>query len=211
MDTARLIEILASDRRPWPRDPQPELRKAAAFATALAAAIVFATLSIRPDLSDAAATPAFAWKLASTASLGAGSFSLVLKLSRPGDDWLAAAANLTPALALVGTGAILDYLSRPAGLATGSLDPSGLTCLSSIVLAGVAPLCAILAALRRAAPTHPAIAGAAAGLSAGGITATFFAAHCASASLIFTATWYSLACVALAALGAAVGHWLIRW
>ncbi|WP_054313292.1 NrsF family protein [Mesorhizobium sp. 1M-11] len=211
MDTNRLIETLAGERRQWPPDPTLALRRAAVLATALAAAIVLLTFSIRPDLAIVAKTPGFAWKLASTVSLGVSAFGLVLRLSRPGDDWRPAAANLTVAPMLLVMGSVADFLPGSAMLSTVSTNPNGFVCLAGIVLAGLAPLGIVVAALRQGAPTRPAIAGAAAGLLAGSIVATFFAAHCASDSLLFVATWYTLAAAILAALGATVAHRLIRW
>lgn len=187
------------------------MRRAAVLATALAAATIFLTLDIRPDLAIVAKTPGFAWKVASTFALGVSAFGLVLALSRPGDDWRRAAANLTATPVLLLTGIFLDYLPRSATLSMETTNPNGFACLTAIVLAGLAPLGVILAVLRQSAPTHPAIAGAVAGLSAGGIAATFFAAHCTSDSLLFVAIWYTLAVGILAALGATAARRLIRW
>jgi hypothetical protein len=211
MDTIRLIETLARDRGQWPPDPTRALRRAAVLATTLAAAIIFLTLSIRPDLAIVAKTPGFALKLAATIALGATAFSSVLRLSRPGDDWLPAAANLAIAPALLAMGIVVDYLPRSAMLSNEATNPNGFVCFAAIVLVGLAPLGIILAALRHGAPTHPVMAGAVAGLLAGGITATVFVAHCISDSLLFVGTWYTLACATLAALGAMAARRLIRW
>lgn len=211
MDTVRLIEMLAGDKRQWPPDPTFALRRAAGLAVALAAAITFLTLNVRPDLAIVAKTPGFAWKLASTVSMGVSAFGLILRLSRPGDDWRPAAANLTVSPMMLAMGVAFDFLPRSAMLSTVSTNPNGFECLASIVLAGLAPLGIIVAALRQGAPTHPALAGSVAGLLAGGIATTFFTAHCASDSLLFVARWYTLAGVTLAALGATVAHRLVRW
>ena len=210
MDTIKLIEALAGEKRQWPPDPSLALRRAAFLATAAAAVIVLLTLSIRPDLAIVAKTPGFAWKLAPTVSLAVSAFGLVLRLSRPEDDWRPAAANLTVAPTLLAMGIVFDFLPRSAMSAL-SPNPNGFVCLAGIVLAGLAPLGIIVAALRQGAPTHPAMAGAAAGLLAAGIAATFFAAHCESDSLLFVATLYTVASMILAALGATIAHRLIRW
>lgn len=210
MDTNRLIETLAGDRREWPPDPTLTLRRAAVLATALAAAIIFLTLSIRPDLAIVAKSPGFAWKLAATGSLGVSAYGLVTRLSRPGDDWRQAAANLTIAPTVLAMGIAADLLPRST-ISTIVTNPNGFVCLASIVLAGLVPLGVIVAALRQGAPIYPAKAGAAAGLLASGIAATFFTAHCQSDSLLFVAVWYTLAVGTLAALGAVAAHRLIRW
>jgi hypothetical protein len=78
-------------------------------------------------------------------------------------------------------------------------------------LIGLGPLAVFLAALRHGAPTRPRLAGAVAGLLAGGIAATFYAAHCTDDSPLFVATWYSIAIAGLVALGAICGRRVARW
>jgi hypothetical protein len=66
-------------------------------------------------------------------------------------------------------------------------------------------------ALRRGAPAKPAAAGAVAGMLAGGIAATFYAAHCTDDSPLFVATWYTIAIAGLALAGAAGARRFARW
>jgi hypothetical protein len=66
-------------------------------------------------------------------------------------------------------------------------------------------------ALRDGAPSRPAVAGALAGLMSAGLGATFYAAHCADDSPLFVATWYTLAALVVAALGAAIGSKVLRY
>jgi hypothetical protein len=68
-----------------------------------------------------------------------------------------------------------------------------------------------IAALRHGAPTRPAFAGAVAGLAAGGLAATLYAAHCTDDSPLFVATWYTIAIAVLAGLGALGGRLFARW
>ena len=58
---------------------------------------------------------------------------------------------------------------------------------------------------------HFAFAGFCAGLLAGGIAATFYAANCTDDSPLFVATWYPLAIGLLALLGAVLGGRFARW
>ena len=67
------------------------------------------------------------------------------------------------------------------------------------------------AALRHGAPTRPVLAGAVAGLAAGGLAAAFSAAHCTDESPLFVATWYTIAIAMLAALGAMLAPRVARW
>ena len=46
---------------------------------------------------------------------------------------------------------------------------------------------------------------------AGGLAATFYAAHCFDDSPLFVATWYTIAIAILAALGALGGRLFVRW
>ncbi|WP_395445953.1 NrsF family protein [Caulobacter sp. UC70_42] len=55
------------------------------------------------------------------------------------------------------------------------------------------------------------LAGLATGLFAGGVAATVYGLHCAENTFTFVALWYSLGVLSLAALGAAVGRWALRW
>ena len=55
------------------------------------------------------------------------------------------------------------------------------------------------------------MAGAVAGLVAGGVGATLYAMHCTDDSPLFVALWYSLAVALVALAGAAAGRWLLRW
>ena len=72
------------------------------------------------------------------------------------------------------------------------------------------PLAIFIYALRHGAPT-PARAGAIAGILAGGIAATFYAAQCTDDSPIVVATWYTIAIAGLALVGAVAADRYARW
>ena len=80
-----------------------------------------------------------------------------------------------------------------------------LLCLTFIPLLGIAPLAILLWAIRRGAPTRPSLSGALAGLAAGGIAASFYAAHCVDDSPLFVASWYTIAVALLALAGGLAG------
>jgi hypothetical protein len=65
--------------------------------------------------------------------------------------------------------------------------------------------------LRHGAPSRPTLAGAVAGLAAGGLAATFYAAHCTDDSPLFVATWYTIAIAVLTLLGALGASRIARW
>ena len=75
----------------------------------------------------------------------------------------------------------------------------------------LAILAAMLFILRDGAPLRPALAGAAAGLAAGGLGAALYAAHCTDDSPLFVAAWYGVAIAAVAAAGALAGARWLRW
>jgi hypothetical protein len=70
---------------------------------------------------------------------------------------------------------------------------------------------ALLFILRDGAPLRPALAGAAAGLVAGGLAATLYAAHCTDDSPLFVTTWYGIAVMVIAGVGALAGARWLRW
>ena len=212
MDTNELIESLAADTR-QPAAPLSFVWwGAAGLAIALAAVIFFAALGPRPDIAAAAETPRFLLKFVITITVGASAFGLVRGLSRPGEDWRVAAPYLAAAAALLPIAVVIELLLLPPGAWSAKLvGMNSMVCLAYIPLIGIGPLAVFLLALRHGAPTRPALAGAAAGLLAGGIAATFYAAHCTDDSPLFVATWYTIAIAGLAALGAAGASRLARW
>ena len=81
-----------------------------------------------------------------------------------------------------------------------------------MIPAGALPLlAAALFGLRHGAPTRPALAGALAGLLSAGLAATLYASHCTDDSPLFVATWYTIAAVLVAAIGALAGPRVLRF
>ena len=85
------------------------------------------------------------------------------------------------------------------------------TCLASIPVLSLPLLAALLAALRRGAPEHPARCGAVAGLASAGFAAAVYSLYCIEGSPLFYGTWYVLAILAVAALGALAGRATLHW
>ena len=87
---------------------------------------------------------------------------------------------VAPGLLLVAVG--VEMMIVPADqLRDRWIGTNSLVCMTFIPLIGIGPLAAFLFALRHGAPTQPSLAGAVAGLVAGGLAATFYAAHCTDA------------------------------
>src|SRR5688500_8929058 len=106
MDTDKLIAMLAADTR----RPAPSLSSvwwgAAGFAVALAAAVFFATLGLRPDFAAAAETPRFLFKFVVAVALAVGAFGLARAVSRPGENWHRFVPYLAVAPVLVTTAVV---------------------------------------------------------------------------------------------------------
>jgi len=212
MKTDDLITALAADTG-RPVIHQRSVWIASVLASALLAGLVlFATIGPRPDIAAAAATLRFLFKFVVTATLAGSALFVLDRLARPGTArttnllWLL----LAPALLLGAIGA--ELLAQPeAQWQTLAIGSNSRVCLTWIPLIGLGPLALFIFGLRRGAPTRPGLAGVVAGLVAGGIAATFYAAHCTDDSPLFVATWYTLAIAVLGAIGGAAGRLFARW
>ncbi|MGH6620806.1 MAG: NrsF family protein [Alphaproteobacteria bacterium] len=212
MDTNELIRALAADTRHQAASISSVWWGAAGIAILLAAAVFFTTLGLRPDFAAAAQTPRFLFKFVITIVLAASAFSIARALARPDASWRKAMPYLTAAPALIAGGVVVELFALPPDTWSAKLvGTNSMVCLTYIPLIGIGPLIIFLLALRHGAPTRPAIAGAVAGLLAGGIAATFYAAQCTDDSPLFVATWYTIAIAGLALVGAAGAHQLARW
>ena len=177
-----------------------------------AAALVLAVLGPRGDLAAAVQGPTFWLKAAYTVALAGAALWWVDRLGRPG------ASARRPALAVaavVGIAAIagaIELLSLPAELRLDDLlGWSWRECSRNIVMAAVAAAPLVWLSARRLAPTRPTLSGAAMGALTGALAATAYGLHCPEATAAFVAVWYTLGVAAVAALGALVGRFALRW
>lgn len=211
MKTDELIRALAADKE-VPAAPGRSLALALVAGAAVAAVAFAATLGLRRDVLDALATVRFPFKFVVTLAVVIAGVRLTAALARPGADLRGALrALLAPAL-LIGAAVAIELAVVPASEWGRYLVGSSVAiCLTWIPLLAIAPLAALLLALRQAAPTELARAGAAAGFAAAGIAATLYAAHCIDDSPLFVAAWYSVATALVVALGAWLGPRVLRW
>ena len=212
MDTESLIRGLARDT------PPSTLRLSMVLVGALAAAAVaggiafFAMLGPRHDIALAAGTPRFLFKFVLTLALALTAAVAFAALSRPGAPVARAARLLAVAPLLALAAVAVELFLLPSGQWEQRwIGANAALCLTFIPLIGLGPLAILFWAMRQGAPTKPRAAGALAGLLAGGIAATFYAAHCTDDSPLFVATWYTLAVALLALVGAVAGGRLLRW
>jgi len=212
MRTEDLIKALDADTGGKAMPLGPAWWMAAAVAAVIAASVFWLTIGPRPDLMPAMHTMRFLSKFVFTIALAASAFALVRALSVPGASTARAAAWMALAPLLVALAVILELFAVPeTQWGTRLVGSNMMICMALIPLIGIGPLAIFLWMLRYGAPTRPVLAGVAAGLLAGGLSATFYAAHCFDDSPLFVATWYTIAIVFLAGLGALGGRFFVRW
>jgi hypothetical protein len=211
MRTDQLIHALAADTSL--SAPVWRMLLVALLGGAVVAALLFAvTLGPRPDLAAVALDPRFLFKFVVTLLLAATACAAALRLARPGAEsayWLIALAA-APALLVLGVAAELFVIPSSAW-GRRLVGDNWMYCLTYVPLLSLSPLAAALVAIRHGAPTRPALAGATAGLLAGGLGAALYAAHCTDDSPLFVATWYTIAIGGVAVVGAVLGRNVLRW
>lgn len=213
MKTDDLINALAADAQ----SVEPPIAQTVAMAVgmgALVSALLFLwALGIRDNFAESmAASLRFVFKFVLTLSLAIPAYVLVRGLSRPDFRpgkklwWLA----LAPALLMIGI--LLELFSVPPDeWHARMIGHNSVACLIVIPLLSLAPLAAVLYALRCGAPANPAIAGAVGGLLSAGIAATLYASHCPDDSPLFLAAWYTIGIALMTGLGALIGSRVLRW
>jgi hypothetical protein len=213
METEQLIQAIARDGRK-PLLAVNHAFLAAAVVATLIAALVFAYgIGPRADIGAAAQTLPFLFKFVVTIALFGTAFAALFALAHPGDPARSELPMLflAPILLAVAVSLVLSLIpSREEAMAL-MMGTNWRVCLTFIPLIGLGPLAAFLLALRNAAPTRPTLAGAVAGMVAGGLAATFYAAHCTDDSPLFVATWYTIGVAILTLIGGLAGRYLVRW
>ena len=211
MKTEQLVTSLVADRA---RSTAPLGRSVgwAVVAGALVSFVIFAVeFGPRVDLAAAFATWRFDLKLVLVLAALLAASGACIAMARP----VATARwrwRVLPVLLIAAAALGTELVMLPAGAwETSLVGSNALVCLTAIPLFALAPLAALLLALRRAAPASPALAGAAAGGLAAAAAATIYAFHCFDDSPLFVLTWYPLAAIPVVLLGAIVGHRLLRW
>jgi len=213
MKTDDLIAGLVLDLPPMPRG---QLERRLLLFMLPAATIVLCGvigwLGLRSDLVAAIAGPTFWGKAAYTTALAGTGFWLLDQLGRPGASTRGPVILLAVILAAAGGMAGLELLmAAPAARMTLILGGSASVCPINILLLGALAAPFVFVAARRFAPVRPALAGAAAGLLAAGLSATLYGLHCPEHTAAFVAVWYSLGLGLAAAAGALIGRFAFRW
>ncbi len=213
MKTDELIVLLASGAEAV--EPHALGRRYAlavgwgAFGATLLMAIA---LGVRPDLAAATQLPMFWVKLVFPAALVAGALFATVRLSRPGARLgRVPAAIAAPILAMWLFAATVLLGAAPAEQHELVFGATWASCPFNVAALSVPLFGALLWAMKGLAPTHLVLAGAAAGLLAGAGSALIYALHCPEMAAPFLGIWYVLGMSIPAAVGAAIGPWLLRW
>jgi hypothetical protein len=173
--------------------------------------VMLLVLGPRADLAGAMASFGMWTKLAYTFAIAAFGFWLVERAGRPGADMTRPALLLAlPVLAIALLAAVQMQApgADPHALMMGR---SSRVCAWLVILTALPTLAATFWALRRLAPTRPALAGAGAGLFAGAAGAFVYCFHCFESAAPFIAVWYTLGIALTALIGAFLGSRLLRW
>lgn len=212
MRTEELINVLAAEASRRRLAPEPVLFAAVLVSVLLAGVAFAATIGVRPDFSSAAGDIRFLFKFVVTVAVALSALMLVRRALNPASSGTLPLAVLLAGPAILAAGVVVELWALPAtGWSMAATGKNGLLCLTVIPALGIVPLGLIIGALRRGAPTRPGVAGFCAGILAGGIAATFYAANCTDDSPLFVATWYPVAIGMLAVVGAVLGQRFARW
>lgn len=209
MKTDHLIAMLARDGAPVSPLRQM-LTRAGAVGLAVSAMLFALIYGFRPGLVEAAQDPRLWVKIATPLMLLAGAWLAATALLRP--EGRARRSALLAAPLVLGLAVILELIALPAAQWESALiGQNAVKCLISIPFLALAPFFALMYAAREGAPTRPGRAGAVIGLAAAGCGAALYALYCPDDSPLFVATWYGLAALAMAGLGALLGRRWLRW
>lgn len=213
METGDLIRALQADAGRRPVVSIDRVWRLAIVLAIVAAAIAFfGLLSPRKDLPTAVESVRFLGKFAYAGMLALTAWLAVRVLSRPEGSLREVVPLLAAAPLLLLAAVVLELAMLPqAEWGTRWIGRNARWCMQYIPLIGLAPLALLLVALRQGAPSRPGVAGAVAGLVAGGLGAFFYAVHCPDDSPLFVATWYTIAVTIMALLGALGGRIFARW
>jgi len=212
MRTDDLIGQLSANLEPVKRGAIARLLAGAiVIGVAGSAMVMLGMLGLRHDFSSAMMSFGMWTKLAYTLAIAVFGFLLVERAGRPGAEMSKPALLLAlPVLAIILL-AILQMSAPGADMPKLVMGRSSRVCATNVLIVALPTLAATFWALRRLAPTRLTLAGALAGLFAGGAGAFVYCFHCTESTAPFIAIWYSLGIALTTALGALLGRHFLRW
>jgi hypothetical protein len=204
-DLIRSLASAAGTRRSASLQAAFAVTGAASLACALL--LVFSVIGIRQDFADMAVRMPFAFKVVYTGALVLGASVVALYAATPGASATALYA-LSPAVILLALGVIFDPTGFPI---MGRTNTAFVFCLRDILFLSLPAMILTFVFMRKGAPTQPLFAGAVIGMLSASVGALAFTLACKNDSTAFVAIWYAAACAIMAAIGAIVGHRVLRW
>ena len=205
-DLIRSLASAAGTRRSASLQAAFAVTGAASLACALL--LVFSVIGIRQDFADMAVRVPFAFKLAYTGVLVVGSSVVALYAATPGASATALYA-LSPAVILLTLGVIFDPTAFPI---MGRTNTAVAFCMGHILFLSLpAMILTFVVVMRKGASTRPPFAGAVIGMLSASLGAMAYTLACKNDGTAFVAIWYGVACAIMAAIGAIVGHRVLRW
>lgn len=213
MKTDDLVALLAGQAEVVrPGTTQRRFGLAMMVGLPLSALLMLATLGLHPDILQATRLGMFWVKLGLPLALASIALYAILRLSRPGMRAPAAPGMIGAALACIWLLAVVVVVqAAPAERSTLVFGETWAECPFNILFLSLPMFTAAIWALRGLAPTSPALAGAAAGLLAGGSGAFVYALHCPELAAPFIGLWYVLGMALPAVIGAVIGRVALRW
>ncbi len=213
MTTNDLIARLTGELKPVSRTAVIQ-RVATGLGIGLAGSTVLmlALLGLRPDLSTAATTMPFWVKFAYTLALAIAGAWAVKRMAHPLGSIRVNLALMAGAIAVIGFLAFAQLAMTPRDQYMDMIRGQTIkVCAFNIVMLSLPLLIGALWVLRGLAPTRLTVAGTAAGLASGAISAFVYAFHCNESTMPFIAIWYTLGVLCTGLIGAIVGRFALRW
>ena len=212
MKTDYLISAMVQDGATHRPSVGARMTIALAIGGAVASLLFALVLGLRPDIGSALRTSRFLLKLAVTVTCFAFALWASTQLARPHANLGKVLAGLAVAPALLALTVAFELATMaPDQWFARAVGSNSRICLMAVPVLSIAPLLALLAALRAGAPRSPLMAGAVAGLLAGALAASLYAMHCVDDSPLFVALWYTPAIAIVTLLGAVAGRRVLRW
>jgi len=174
-------------------------------------AVMLAMIGLRHDISTAITSFGMWTKLVYTFAIAVFGFWLVERAGRPGAKMTRPLLFLALPLLAIALLSMLQMSAPHADMPGLVMGHSSRVCAPLVLMTALPTLAATFWALKRLAPTRLRMAGAIAGLFAGGAGAFVYSFHCTEGAAPFIAIWYTLGIAAVTALGALLGPRLLRW
>jgi hypothetical protein len=166
----------------------------------------------RPDIAAAAQTVRFNLKFVDAFAFALPSLLLMLRLARPDAKPRALALWVLAPIVLLAAAVVVELLIVPQDEWLHRLvGTKSMHCMRMIPLMAAPLLAGLIWAMSAGAPLYPRLTGALAGAASAGIAALLYASTCPDDSPLFVATWYPLATLICAGVGALLGRWFLKW